>query len=60
MALREKCSYSEILWSAFSGIRTEYGKMRTRMTLNTDTFLRGDGSKKSYFPSLLLEQNTKF
>ena len=47
-ALREKCPYSELFWSLFSGIRTEYGeilhiqskcgKMRTRITPNTDTF----------------------
>ena len=51
MSLRKKCPYSELLWSAFSRIRTEYGetlvslriqskcrKMRTRITLNADTF----------------------
>ena len=42
------CPYSELFWSAFSRIRTEYGeipdilskcgKMRTRITPNTDTF----------------------
>ena len=46
--LREKCSYSEFFWSAFSRIRTEYcvclrfqfecGKIRTRKSSNTDTF----------------------
>ena len=36
--LREKCSYSELFWSAFPHIRTEYGKMRTRITPNTDSF----------------------
>ena len=36
--LREKCSYSELFWSAFSHIRTEYGKMRTRITPNTGSF----------------------
>ena len=25
--LREKCSYSELFWSAFSRIRTEYGEI---------------------------------
>ena len=48
MSLREKCSYSELFWSVFSRIRTEYGeilriqyecrKMRTRIIPNTDTF----------------------
>ena len=48
--LREKCPYSELFWSVFSRIRTEYGEMRsispysvrmrmqTRITPNTDTF----------------------
>ena len=36
--LRTKCPYSEIFWSAFSRIRTKYGKKRTRITPNTDTF----------------------
>ena len=45
--LRKKCPYSELFWSAFSRIRTEYGqilriqskggKMRTIITLNTYT-----------------------
>ena len=48
LKLREKCPYSQLFWSAFSRIRTEYevslriqskcGKMRTRITPNTDTF----------------------
>ena len=50
--MREKCPYSEFFWSVFSRIRTEYGeilrtlsiqsecgKIRTRKTPNTDTFL---------------------
>ena len=43
-SLREKCLYSELFWSAFSRIRTEYliesecGKMLTRITPNKDTF----------------------
>ena len=27
ISLREKCPYSELFWSAFSQIRTEYGKI---------------------------------
>ena len=47
IALREKCPYSELLWSTFSRIRTEYGeiriqsecgKIRTRITPNTNNF----------------------
>ena len=34
--LRKKCLYSELFWSVFSCIWTEYG--RTRITPNTDTF----------------------
>ena len=50
-SLRMKSDNSELFWSAFSRIRTEYGgirsispysvrmlKMRTRTTPNTDTF----------------------
>ena len=39
--LRDKCPYSELFWSTFSRIWTEQsecGKMRTRITPNTDTF----------------------
>ena len=41
--LRENCSYSELFWSVFSRIRTAYGeilcgKIRTRLTPNTETF----------------------
>ena len=40
--LCKKCPYLELFWSTFSRIRTEYieicGKMRTRITPNTDTF----------------------
>ena len=41
-SLREKCPYSELFWSAFSRIRTEYGEIRSispysvRMRENTD------------------------
>ena len=27
LALREKCTYSELFWSTFSPIRTEYGEI---------------------------------
>ena len=49
--LREKCPHSEFFWALYSRIRTEYwemrsispfqseyGKIRTRKTPNTDTF----------------------
>ena len=37
-ALREKCSYSELFRSLFFRIQYKYGKIRTRITPNTDTF----------------------
>ena len=50
-SLRKKCPYSELFWSVFSRIRTQYGaiqsispcqseweKRRPRITPNTDTF----------------------
>ena len=37
-SLREKCPYSELFWSVLFHIRTEYGKIRTRITPNTATF----------------------
>ena len=53
VALRKKCPYSELFWSVFPGfglnteryevflrIQSECGKIRTRITPNTDTFLR--------------------
>ena len=43
--LRKKCPYSELFWSAFSRIysvslriQSECGKMRTRLSPNTNTF----------------------
>ena len=38
ISLREKCLCPELFWSVFSHIRAEYGKMRIRITPNTDTF----------------------
>ena len=37
-SLRKKCPYSEFFWSVFSRIQSECGKVRTRITPNTDTF----------------------
>ena len=39
-SLHKKCPYSELFWSVFSRIRTEYecGKLRTKKTPNLDTF----------------------
>ena len=47
--LRKKCPYSELFWSAFSRIRTEYGEMRSispysvRMRENADQNNSEDG-----------------
>ena len=38
-ALREERPYLKIFWSVFSHIRTEFGKMQTKKTSNTETFL---------------------
>ena len=69
LSLRKKCPYSELFWSAFSRIRTEYewyrvslciqsecGKMRTRITPNTDTFheVYWKTSLRNVFPSTFL------
>ena len=67
-ALREKCPYLELLWFAFSRIRTEYGEIRSvslcsvqmrenadqnnSITLNTDTFYAVI-STHNYFTLLL-------
>ena len=59
ITLRQKCPYSELFWSNFFGfgmnterygvslrIQPECGKMRTRVTPNTDTL------RSVFFPSL--------
>ena len=38
LSLRKTCPYLVLFWSVFSRIQSEYGKIRTRITLNTDTF----------------------
>ena len=48
LLLRKESTYSELFWSVFSGIQTEYeekrsispysARMRARITRNTDTF----------------------
>ena len=44
--LRKKCLYSELFWSAGSRIQLECGKMRLRITSNTDTFYAVDSAEK--------------
>ena len=39
MSLREKCPYTELFWSAFSRIRTEYGvEMRENADQNNSEY----------------------
>ena len=40
--LREKCPYTELFWSVFSCIRTEYRKIRTRNNSVFGHFSRSD------------------
>ena len=49
---REKCLYSELFWSVFSRIRTEYGEVRMRE--NTDQ------NKSEYWHFLRNDLLTKF
>ena len=63
-SLREKYPYSELFWSAFFRIRTEYGervqseggKMRIRIAPNTDTF-HAVLSTASYTLSFIFHSN---
>ena len=59
-SLREKCSYSELFWSVFFRIRTEYGEIRSfspysvRMRENTDqnNCEYGHFSRNASFPGI--------
>ena len=51
--LREKCPYSELFWSVFSRIRTEYGEI-LRMRENTDQNI----SKHGTFYAVVAFHNT--
>ena len=45
--LREKCPYSELFWSVFSNIRTEYGEIRSIYGQNNseyEHFLRSENT----------------
>ena len=60
MTLRKTCPYWELFWSAFSHIRTEYGKIRSihpysvRMWENADQ----NNSKYGYFSRSVEEMKT--
>ena len=56
--LRKKCPYLELFWSIFSFIQTEqgevriwpnFGKIRTRLNPNMDTFSRSGNERPSLF-----------
>ena len=49
VTLHKKCRHAELFWSVFSRIRTKCWKMRTRITLNTDTFHAVPATPKSKF-----------
>ena len=70
VSLREKCPYLELFWSVFSRIRTEYreipvylriqsecGKIRTRITPNTDPFYAGSKSTNKTIITLWWREN---
>ena len=38
--MRRKCPYSELFWSAFSHIRTEYGEIRSSYNLSYNLFCK--------------------
>ena len=63
--MHKKCPYLELFWSVFSGIQTEYerysvslriqsecGKIRTRITPNTDDFHAVDINIRIRFPEV--------
>ena len=67
--LRERCPYSELFWSAFSRIRTEYGDIlhisphSVRMRENADQnnfehghFSRSDNITESHIRKIIIEQ----
>ena len=47
-SLREKCPYSELFWSVFSRIRTEYGEIR--VSLNTKCLCVFSPNAEKYGP----------
>ena len=55
LSLREKCPYSELLWSVFSRIRTEY-----REILRISLFLRCDNPPFSVFSLLEVHATCSF
>ena len=52
MILREKCPYSELFWSLFSRIRTEYGEIRSISPYSARMWENTDQNKSEYGHSL--------
>ena len=47
-SLREKCPYSELFWSPFSCIRTEYGEILRISPCSVQMWKNGDQNKSEY------------
>ena len=47
-ALRKKCLYSELFWSVFSRIRTEYGEMWSVSPYSVRMQEKGDQDNSEY------------
>ena len=60
--MHEKCPYSQLFWSSFSRIRTEYGEIRSisphsvRMWQITDQNI----SEYGHFPRSIYDENKDF
>ena len=48
MILREKCLYSELFWSVFSRIRTEYGEIRSISPYSVRMWENADQNNSEY------------
>ena len=48
ITLREKCPYSELFWSAFSRIRTEYGKILRMSRYSVQMWKNSDQNNSKY------------
>ena len=54
VSLREKCPYSDIFWSAFSHIRTEYGEIQGILYQEFDVYdVMWISIEKSYLKAII-------
>ena len=58
--LREKCPYSELFWSAFSDIWTEYGEIRTIFLFSVRMRENGDQYNSEYGHFLRSGESTSY